>query len=84
MHAAHPDRRHAGDALRRSLHRHSAFEGFSLSLDATDDAEAKRLFGALTDGGQVQMPLTKTFFAIELRHARRSLRRAWMVIVPAM
>ena len=42
---------------------HSSFQGFSLSLTAANDAEAKRLFAALADGGQVQMPLTKTFFA---------------------
>ena len=39
------------------------FQGFSLSLTAADDAEAERLFAALADGGQVRMPLTKTFFS---------------------
>src|SRR5262249_53692442 len=39
------------------------FKGFSLSIDAKDDAEAKRLFDALSAGGQVHMPLGKTFFA---------------------
>src|SRR5262249_1107197 len=34
-----------------------AFQGFSLSLTAPDVAEAERLFSALGDGGQVQMPL---------------------------
>ena len=40
-----------------------SFQGFSLSLYAQDEAEAERLFAALGDGGQVQMPLTKTFFS---------------------
>src|SRR5215475_2953291 len=40
-----------------------SFEGFSLSLTVAHEAEADRLFGALADGGQVQMPLTKTFFS---------------------
>jgi len=40
-----------------------SFQGFSLLLTVPDDAEAERLFAALGDGGQVQMPLTKTFFS---------------------
>ncbi len=39
------------------------FEGFSLSLNAKNEAEAERLFAALSDGGQVRLPLTKTFFS---------------------
>jgi PhnB protein len=33
------------------------FEGFALSVDARDEADAERLFGALAQDGQVQMPL---------------------------
>ena len=40
-----------------------AFKGFSLSLTVTNEAEAERLFAALAEGGQVQMPLGKTFFS---------------------
>ena len=39
------------------------FKGFSLTVTAKDAAEADRLFGALGQGGQVQMPLGKTFFS---------------------
>ena len=39
------------------------FSGFSLSLTASDDAEAERLFAALSDGGNVQVPMTATPFA---------------------
>src|SRR3974390_1684510 len=42
---------------------HPSFSGFALCLGAPDEAEAKRLFGSLGEGGQVQMPLTKTFFS---------------------
>lgn len=35
------------------------FQGFSLTLQAPDKAEADRLFKALEPGGQVQMPLTE-------------------------
>src|SRR5919106_1623823 len=39
------------------------FQGFSLSISVADCAEAERRFKALADGGQVQMPLTKTFWS---------------------
>src|SRR3712207_9323218 len=39
------------------------FKGFSLSLTAANEAEADRLFNALAEGGQVQMPIGKTFFS---------------------
>ena len=40
-----------------------SFQGFALSLTASDEVEAKRLFAALGEGGKVQMPLTKTFYS---------------------
>jgi len=42
---------------------HPNFQGFSLALAAANEAEAKRLFAALAEGGQVKMPLMKTFFS---------------------
>lgn len=39
-----------------------SFDGFSLSLTVPGSAEAERVFGLLAEGGQVQMPLGKTFF----------------------
>jgi PhnB protein len=59
------------------------FQGFALSLDAANDAEAERLFAALGDGGQVQMPLTKTFFASSFGMVADRFGATWMVIVPA-
>lgn len=41
----------------------SSFSGFSLSLTVPDEAEANRIFALLCDGGQVQMPLGKTFWS---------------------
>lgn len=61
-----------------------SFQGFSLSLDATDEADAKRLFDALADGGQVQMPLGKTFFAKSFGMVADKFGVGWMVIVAAM
>ncbi|MEZ5325223.1 MAG: VOC family protein [Verrucomicrobiales bacterium] len=39
------------------------FNGFSLSLTVADEAEASRVFGVLSDGGTVQMPIGKTFWS---------------------
>jgi PhnB protein len=60
-----------------------SFHGFSLSLTAGDDAEAKRLFEALGDGGQVRLPLTKTFFASSFGMVADRFGVGWMVYVPS-
>jgi PhnB protein len=59
-----------------------SFQGFALSLTAADDAEASRLFTALSDGGQVQMPLGKTFFASSFGMVADRFGVSWMVYVP--
>jgi len=41
----------------------TGFKGFGLSYAVKDAAEADRIFAALADGGQVKMPLGKTFFS---------------------
>jgi len=41
----------------------AAFKGFRLSLNCDDEASARRAFDKLADGGQVQMPLGKTFWS---------------------
>ncbi len=58
------------------------FQGFSLTITAPSDAEAKRIFNALADGGQVQMPMDKTFFASSFGMAADKFGVSWMVIVP--
>ena len=58
----------------------SSFDGFSLSLYAADDGEAHRLFAALSDGGAVQMPLTKTFFASLFGTVKDRFGLSWMVV----
>jgi PhnB protein len=58
-----------------------AFNGFSLSLSVPDPAEADRKFTALADGGQVQMPLGKTFFSPCFGMVADRFGVSWMVIV---
>ena len=60
------------------------FQGFALSLTAKDDAEAERLFKGISDGGQVQMPLGKTFFASKFGMAADRFGVSWMVIASPM
>jgi PhnB protein len=59
------------------------FKGFSLSFDAKDEADAKRRFNALADGGQVQMPLGETFFAKSFGVVADKFGLSWMVIAGA-
>ena len=61
-----------------------AFQGFGLALTAGDDAEAERLFGALSDGGKVQMPMSETFFATRFGMVADRFGVGWMVIAPKM
>lgn len=56
------------------------FQGFALSLGAATIAEAERLFAALSEGGEVQMPLTKTFFAASFGMVRDRFGVTWMMI----
>jgi len=57
------------------------FQGFALSLIASDEAEAERLFTALGSGGQIQMPLAKTFFSPSFGMVADRFGVTWMVIV---
>ncbi len=57
------------------------FQGFSLSLTVPDAATAERLFAALGDGGQVQMPLTATFFSPAFGMLADRFGISWMIYV---
>lgn len=59
----------------------SNFQGISLSLNAASEPEANRLFNALSDGGQVKMPLTKTFFSPAFGMLDDKFGVSWMVVV---
>lgn len=57
-----------------------SFQGFSLSLSAANAAEAQKLYAALADGGQVQMPLGKTFYSPCFGMLRDRFGVSWMII----
>jgi PhnB protein len=59
------------------------FKGVTLSLKVANDAEAKRLFAALSEGGSVQMPLAKTFWASSFGMLTDQFGVPWMVNVEA-
>ena len=57
------------------------FQGFSLSLTAKDEADAKRKFAALAEGGQVRMPITKTFWSPCFGMVADRFGVGWMITV---
>lgn len=59
-----------------------SFNGFSLSVNARNAAEAERMFGSLSQGGKVQQPLIETFFAERFGMAADRFGVSWMVLVP--
>ena len=59
------------------------FAGFSLSLAVPTQAEADRAFAALAAGGQVQMPLTKTFWSPCFGMLTDRFGIGWMISIVA-
>lgn len=59
----------------------SRFDGFRLSLELPAEADARRAFDALAEGGQVQMPLGKTFWSPCFGMVTDRFGVGWMVAV---
>jgi PhnB protein len=59
------------------------FEGFALAIDAKNEAEADKMFNALSEGGKVTMPLAKTFFSPRFGMLADKFGVHWMVIAAA-
>jgi PhnB protein len=57
------------------------FDGFSLSITVPDEAAADRTFNALAEGGKVEMPLTKTFWAAKFGMLKDRFGVGWMISV---
>jgi len=57
------------------------FHGIALALSVPTEADAERVFGALSDGGKVNMPLQKTFFSPRFGMLADKFGVGWMVLV---
>jgi PhnB protein len=55
------------------------YHGFSLALIVSSEAEAERVFNALADGGQVGMPLGKTFWSPRFGTVTDRFGISWMI-----
>ena len=51
-----------------------------LTLGMDSDSEAERVFSALSDGGQVLMPIEETFFAYRFGQVRDRFGMNWMIL----
>lgn len=57
----------------------ASFEGFCLSISVPTEAEADRVFAALGEGGQVRMPLAKTFWSPRFGMLTDRFGIGWMI-----
>jgi PhnB protein len=51
-----------------------------LSLHVDNDAEAERIFTALSEGGQIFMPMQETFFATRFGQVQDRFGINWMIV----
>lgn len=51
-----------------------------LTLGVDNDTDAERIFSALSDGGQVLMPMEETFFASRFGQVRDRFGINWMIL----
>lgn len=58
-----------------------AMTGFSVNVTLTDQDEARRVFAALADGGEIEMPLGETFWSPLFGTCRDQFGVSWMVNV---
>lgn len=59
----------------------SNLEGISLSITVPDEADANHVFAALAEGGQVRMPLARTFWSPCFGMVQDRFGIQWMVSV---
>jgi PhnB protein len=67
--------------MRAAQRTSSGFQGFCLSRSVPSEAKADRAFNALADGGQVKMPLTKTFWSPRFGMLEDRFGIGWMINV---
>jgi len=54
-------------------------QGFAMAININDPAEADRIFAALAEGGDVQMPMQATFWALRFGMATDRFGTPWMI-----
>ena len=59
--------------------RYEAPKGFSVSIGLKDPAEAERIFNALSEGGNVKMPIQQTFWAAKFGMVVDRFGIPWMI-----
>jgi len=57
----------------------ASFQGFSLSLSVPSEKETDRVFAGLSEGGEVKMPLTKTFWSPRFGMVQDRFDVGWMI-----
>ncbi len=58
----------------------AAFSGVTLSIQVDNESEADRAFNAFSKGGEVKMPLGKTFFSPRFGMVSDRFGVSWMVV----
>ena len=59
----------------------SRFDGFRISLALETETDAQRVFGALSDGGEVLLPIAKTFWSPCFGMVTDKFGVPWMITV---
>jgi len=59
----------------------AAFAGFSLALRVETPEKAERFFNALSEGGQVQIPMRETFFATRYGIVVDRFGLSWKIMI---
>jgi PhnB protein len=54
-------------------------QGFSVTINLSDTAEAERIFAVLSEGGNVGMPIQQTFWAKRFAHFSDRFGTPWMI-----
>ncbi len=67
----------AGDTMEGE--QHEGHKGYSLTIQYEDTEEAKRIFEVLSEGGQVTMPWSPTFWAEAFGMARDKYGVHWII-----
>jgi PhnB protein len=55
-------------------------QGFSVSLGVDTTSEAERIYGALSEGGQISMPMQETFFAQKFGMLTDRFGTPWIIV----